>query len=258
MIDVNLKGHALPAAATLPTLIEAVESDFLSLFGSRGPARLPLGSPSTTREVRPARVRHAPSTMSCASTGLRATCICPGGVNTDFALGTGRDEGDRRLEGMPSADEVADVSAVHRPASPEQGITDRKLPPDDGGVLGLVGPSARATKRSRPRRRRSCSGRRRELPAARFAGQLGVRLEERALDGFVASSSARSYAAAATRPSSTWRAGRRARSAGAGSRRGPERVDRPGELPAPSTITQRHRPVELDHPARVGRSRGQA
>jgi 3-oxoacyl-[acyl-carrier protein] reductase len=40
---------------------------------------------------------------------VRATCLCPGGVKTDFAIGTGREEGDPELEGMMSPDEVADV-----------------------------------------------------------------------------------------------------------------------------------------------------
>ena len=48
---------------------------------------------------------------------MRATCICPGGVNTNFAIGTGRTAGDPALRGMLSADEVADVVlfAVTRP-----------------------------------------------------------------------------------------------------------------------------------------------
>jgi 3-oxoacyl-[acyl-carrier protein] reductase len=41
--------------------------------------------------------------------GVRATCICPGGVKTDFAIGTGREVGDPELESMMTADEVAEV-----------------------------------------------------------------------------------------------------------------------------------------------------
>ena len=41
--------------------------------------------------------------------GVRASCICPGGVKTEFAIGTGREEGDPELEGLMTADEVADV-----------------------------------------------------------------------------------------------------------------------------------------------------
>jgi meso-butanediol dehydrogenase/(S,S)-butanediol dehydrogenase/diacetyl reductase len=41
--------------------------------------------------------------------GVRATCICPGGVKTDLAIGAGRVEGDPELEGLLTADEVAEV-----------------------------------------------------------------------------------------------------------------------------------------------------
>ena len=50
---------------------------------------------------------------------MRATCVCPGGVNTDFAIGAGRERGDPGLEGMLTADEVAEVVlfTVTRPRS---------------------------------------------------------------------------------------------------------------------------------------------
>jgi len=49
--------------------------------------------------------------------GVRATNICPGGIATDFATGTGRDEGS--TEGMMTPEDVADtvVYAVTRPRS---------------------------------------------------------------------------------------------------------------------------------------------
>jgi 3-oxoacyl-[acyl-carrier protein] reductase len=108
MIDVNLKGTLYTAAATLPHLIEAGESDFLSLASVAGLRAFPgesvynaskFGQLGFTRSLDHELREH----------GVRATCICPGGVNTDFALGTGREEGDPELEGMLSADEVADV-----------------------------------------------------------------------------------------------------------------------------------------------------
>ena len=40
---------------------------------------------------------------------MRATCICPGGVRTGFAIGTGRQADDPALESMLTAGEVADV-----------------------------------------------------------------------------------------------------------------------------------------------------
>ena len=41
--------------------------------------------------------------------GVRASSVCPGGVTTEFAIGAGRERGDPELEGMLTADEVADV-----------------------------------------------------------------------------------------------------------------------------------------------------
>ena len=69
--------------------------------------------------------------------GVRATCICPGGVNTNFAIGTGRTEGDPALEGMLTADEVADVVlfTVTRPR--RMRILTTSFRPDDRGLLGL-------------------------------------------------------------------------------------------------------------------------
>jgi NADP-dependent 3-hydroxy acid dehydrogenase YdfG len=108
MIDVNLKGTLYTAAATLPHLIESGEGDFLSLASVAGLRAFPgesvynaskFGQLGFTRSL----------DHELRERGVRATCICPGGVNTDFAIGTGRTEGDPELEGMLSADEVADV-----------------------------------------------------------------------------------------------------------------------------------------------------
>ena len=51
--------------------------------------------------------------------GVRCSNICPGGVATDFAIGTGRSEDMAELEGMMSADDVAEVVlfALTRPRS---------------------------------------------------------------------------------------------------------------------------------------------
>jgi 3-oxoacyl-[acyl-carrier protein] reductase len=116
MIDVNLKGTLYTAAATLPHLIESGEGDFLSLASVAGLRAFPgesvynaskFGQLGFTRSL----------DHELRERGVRATCICPGGVNTNFAIGTGRTEGDPALEGMLSPDEVADVVlfAVTRP-----------------------------------------------------------------------------------------------------------------------------------------------
>jgi NADP-dependent 3-hydroxy acid dehydrogenase YdfG len=116
MIDVNLKGTLYTAAATLPHLIESGEGDFISLASVAGLRAFPgesvynaskFGQLGFTRSL----------DHELRERGVRATCICPGGVNTDFAIGTGRTEGDPELDGMLTADEVADVVlfTVNRP-----------------------------------------------------------------------------------------------------------------------------------------------
>jgi NADP-dependent 3-hydroxy acid dehydrogenase YdfG len=108
MIDVNLKGTLYTAAASLPHLIESGEGDFVSMASVAGLRGLPgesvynaskFGQLGFTRSL----------DHELRERGVRATCICPGGVNTHFAIGTGRTEGDPELEGMLTADEVADV-----------------------------------------------------------------------------------------------------------------------------------------------------
>ncbi|MDX6661604.1 MAG: hypothetical protein QOJ55_2426 [Solirubrobacteraceae bacterium] len=106
MIDINLKGTLYTAAATLPHLIAAGGGDFVSLASVAGLRAFPgeavynaskFGQLGFTRALDHELREH----------GIRATNVCPGGVATDFAMGTGRDEGS--TEGMMSAEEVADV-----------------------------------------------------------------------------------------------------------------------------------------------------
>jgi NADP-dependent 3-hydroxy acid dehydrogenase YdfG len=108
MIDINLKGTLYTAAATLPHLIESGEGDFISLASVAGLRAFPgesvynaskFGQLGFTRSL----------DHELRERGVRATCICPGGVKTNFAIGTGRTEGDPALEGMLTADEVAEV-----------------------------------------------------------------------------------------------------------------------------------------------------
>jgi NADP-dependent 3-hydroxy acid dehydrogenase YdfG len=108
MIDVNLKGTLYTAAATLPHLVAGGGGDFVALASVAGLRAFPgeavynaskFGQVGFTRALDHELREH----------GVRATCICPGGVKTDFAIGTGREQGDPELEGLLTADEVADV-----------------------------------------------------------------------------------------------------------------------------------------------------
>jgi NADP-dependent 3-hydroxy acid dehydrogenase YdfG len=116
MIDVNLKGTLYTAAATLPHLIESGGGDFVALASVAGLRAFPgeavynaskFGQLGFTRALDHELREH----------GVRASCICPGGVKTEFAIGAGREEGDPELDGLLTADEVAEVVlfAVTRP-----------------------------------------------------------------------------------------------------------------------------------------------
>jgi 3-oxoacyl-[acyl-carrier protein] reductase len=108
MIDVNLKGTLYTAAASLPHLIASGEGDFISLASVAGLRAFPgesvynaskFGQVGFTRSL----------DHELRERGVRATCICPGGVSTEFAIGSGREHGDPELERMLTADEVAEV-----------------------------------------------------------------------------------------------------------------------------------------------------
>jgi NADP-dependent 3-hydroxy acid dehydrogenase YdfG len=116
MIDVNLKGTLYTAAATLPHLLDAGGGDFVSLASVAGLRAFPgetvynaskFGQVGFTRSL----------DHELRERGVRATSVCPGGIATDFAMGTGREEGS--TDGMMSAEEVADtvVYCVTRPST---------------------------------------------------------------------------------------------------------------------------------------------
>ena len=108
MIDINLKGTLYTAAATLPHLIDSGEGDFLSLASVAGLRALPGEAVYNASKFGQLGFTRALD-HELREKGVRCTNICPGGVHTEFAMGTGRTENDPELEGMMSADEVAEV-----------------------------------------------------------------------------------------------------------------------------------------------------
>lgn len=116
MIDVNLKGTIHTARATLPHLIAAGGGDFVSLASVAGVRAFPgeaVYNASKFGQVGFTRALDG----ELREQGVRCTSICPGGVATDFAMGTGRTPGMPDLEGMMSAEDVAEfvLFAVTRP-----------------------------------------------------------------------------------------------------------------------------------------------
>jgi NADP-dependent 3-hydroxy acid dehydrogenase YdfG len=108
MIDTNLKGVLYTAAATVPHLVSAGDGDFISLASVAGVNAFPgeavynaskFGQVGFTRSL----------DLELTELGVRCTTLAPGGINTEFALGTGRTAGDPALEAMMTAEDVADV-----------------------------------------------------------------------------------------------------------------------------------------------------
>lgn len=106
MIDVNLKGTLYTARATVPHLLRSDAADFVALASEAGRRGLPgeavycaskFGQVGFTRALE-GELRER---------GVRCTSICPGGVSTDFAMGTGREPGMPILDGMMLAEDVA-------------------------------------------------------------------------------------------------------------------------------------------------------
>jgi NADP-dependent 3-hydroxy acid dehydrogenase YdfG len=116
MIDVNLKGTLYTAAAALPHLIDSGAGDFVSLTSVAGLRALPGEAVYNASKFGQLGFTRALD-HELRERGVRATCICPGGVRTDFAIGTGRTADDPQLDAMMTPDEVADVVlfAVTRP-----------------------------------------------------------------------------------------------------------------------------------------------
>jgi NADP-dependent 3-hydroxy acid dehydrogenase YdfG len=116
MIDVNLKGTLYTAAATLPHLIASGEGDFVSLASVAGVRAFPGEAVYNASKFGQVGFTRALD-HELRERGVRSTSICPGGVRTEFAIGTGREEGDPELQEMLTPDEVAEVVlfAVTRP-----------------------------------------------------------------------------------------------------------------------------------------------
>ena len=108
MIDVNLKGTIYAIRACVPQLIASGEGDVITLASEAGRRGLPgeavycaskFGQVGLTRALDHELREH----------GVRCTNVCPGGVATDFALEDGYGRTPDVLEGMMSAEDVADV-----------------------------------------------------------------------------------------------------------------------------------------------------
>ena len=108
MIDINSKGTIYAVRAALPHLLESGEADIVTLASEAGRRGLP-GEPvyCASKFAQVGFTRSLDHDLR--ERGVRCTNVCPGGVATDFAMGTGRTPDMPELQGMMSADDVAET-----------------------------------------------------------------------------------------------------------------------------------------------------
>ena len=108
MIDVNVKGTLYAVRAALPYLLRSGEADIITLTSEAGRRGLPYEAVYCASKF--AQVGFtAALDHELREQGVRCTNVCPGGVATEFAMGRGRTPGMPELEGMMTAEEVAEV-----------------------------------------------------------------------------------------------------------------------------------------------------
>lgn len=116
MINVNFTGTVWTVRAAVPELRKAGGGDVVivaSVAGLRGDANEAVYAGTKFAQVGLAGSLD----RELSPEGIRVTAICPAGVNTEFALGAGRTEGDPALEALLRPADVAFqiVTALQQP-----------------------------------------------------------------------------------------------------------------------------------------------
>src|SRR5262249_25509504 len=104
----NVKGTIYTVRAALPHLIASGEGDLVTVASEAGRRGLPFEAVYCASKFAQVGFTRGLD-HELREQGVRCTNVCPGGVATDFAMGRGRTEGMPELEGMMSAEDVADV-----------------------------------------------------------------------------------------------------------------------------------------------------
>lgn len=118
MIETNITGTIWPIRAAVPEMIEAGGGDIVivsSVAGLRG-----AGDEAVYAATKFAQVGLAGGLdRELREHNIRVTAICPGGVATEFAMGTGRTPEMPALENMLRAEDVAAaiISVLRQPKS---------------------------------------------------------------------------------------------------------------------------------------------
>ncbi len=116
MMDTNMRSSFLCTHAFLPGMLERKEGWVVFVASVAGLKGLPNESIYCATKF--AQVGFAQALdYETRETGVKVSVIAPGGVNTYFAFGTGRTQGDPNLEKMMDAEDIAEavVFAVTQP-----------------------------------------------------------------------------------------------------------------------------------------------
>jgi NADP-dependent 3-hydroxy acid dehydrogenase YdfG len=108
MIDVNVKGTLYAVRATLPYLLRSDAADIVTLASEAGRRGLPFEAVYCSSKFAQVGFTRALD-HELREQGVRCTNVCPGGVATDFAIGRGRTKDMPELDGMMTAQNVAEV-----------------------------------------------------------------------------------------------------------------------------------------------------
>jgi len=108
MIDINLKGTIYTARSTLPHLIASGAGDFVSIASVAGLRAFPGETVYNASKFGQVGFTRALD-HELMEKGVRATNLAPGGIATDFAMGTGRTPEMPELATMMTAEEVAET-----------------------------------------------------------------------------------------------------------------------------------------------------
>ena len=108
MIDVNIKGTIYAIRSALPHLLKSGEADIVAIASEAGRRGLPYEAVyCASKFAQIGLIRSLDHELR--EQGVRCTNVAPGGVATDFAMGTGRTPDMPALKGMMNADDVAET-----------------------------------------------------------------------------------------------------------------------------------------------------
>ncbi|CAN5192568.1 SDR family NAD(P)-dependent oxidoreductase [soil metagenome] len=108
MLDVNIKGTIYAIRSALPHLLKSGEADIVAIASEAGRRGLPFEAVyCASKFAQIGLIRSLDHELR--EQGVRCTNVAPGGVATDFAMGTGRTPDMPALAGMMDADDVAEA-----------------------------------------------------------------------------------------------------------------------------------------------------